>query len=167
MTKKKLYIETSVWNQLEHTDRPDWRETAERFFAAIKSGLYEAYISSVVIDEINATPDITLQTKLVEHINHIDPIMLDFDNEAQTLTDQYITSEFGGISSQSVYNDCRHVAVATINDLKHIVSFNCRHLVNDRRIDGFNAINIRLGYDHMVDISTPHKFVIKEDEDNL
>jgi predicted nucleic acid-binding protein len=167
MPKKKLYIETSVWNQLEHTDREDWRETAVRFFDTIKAGLYEAYISSVVIDEINATPDSKLQKKLVGHINALDPVLLDFDNEALALTDQYITSEFGGAQSQRVYNDCRHVAVATVNDLKHIVSFNCRHLVNDRRIDGFNAINIRCGYDHMVDISTPHKFVIKEDEDTL
>jgi predicted nucleic acid-binding protein len=166
-TKKKLYIETSVWNQLEHTDRPDWRETAERFFETIKAGLYEAYISSVVVDEINATADTMLQAKLVEHINRVDPIMLEFDSESLALTEHYIASEFGGISSQRVYNDCRHVAVATVNDLKHIVSFNCRHLVNDRRIDGFNAINIRCGYDHMVDICTPHKFVIKEEEDTL
>jgi predicted nucleic acid-binding protein len=165
--KKKLYIETSVWNQLEHTDRPDWRETAERFFDTIKNGLYDAYISSVVVDEINATVDTYLQAKLVEHINRIGPVMLEFDNEALILTDQYIESEFGGVSSQRIYNDCRHVAVATINDIKHIVSFNCRHLVNDRRIDGFNAINIRSGYDHIVDISTPHKFVIKEEEDKL
>jgi predicted nucleic acid-binding protein len=167
MTIKKLYIETSVWNQLEHTDRPDWRETAEKFFETIKTGLYEAYISSVVIDEISATADPELQARLVERINDIDPIMLEFDNEAQTLTEQYIAVAFGGKGSQSVYNDCRHVAVATVNDLKHVVSFNCKHLVNDRRIDGFNAINIRSGYDLMVDISTPHKFVMKDEEENL
>ena len=162
--KKKLYIETSVWNQLEHTDRPEWRDVAERFFESIKKGHYEAYISSVVIDEINATPNVMLQTKLVNHINAITPIMLDFDSDALALTDNYIASEFGGVASRSVYNDCRHVAVVTVNDLKHIVSFNCKHLVNDQRIDGFNAINIRNGYDLMVDISTPHKFVTKEDE---
>jgi predicted nucleic acid-binding protein len=167
MTKKKLYIETSVWNQLEHTDREDWRETAERFFDTIKTGIYEAYVSSVVIDEINATPDTRLQKKLVEHINDLAPVMLEFDNEALTLAEEYIAAEFGGANSQRVYNDCRHVAVATVNDLKHIVSFNCRHLVNDRRIDGFNAINIRCGYDHMVDISTPHKFVIKDEGGTL
>ena len=165
--KKKLYIETSVWNQLEHTDRPDWRETAERFFESIKAGLYEPYISSVVIDELNATTDLKRQARLVKHINLINPVLLEFNNEAMTLTEQYIAAEFGGVSSQRVYNDCRHVAVATINDLKHIVSYNCRHLVNDRRIDGFNAINIRCGYDHMIDISTPHKFVITGNEDTL
>lgn len=165
--KKKLYVETSVWNQLEHTDRPDWRETAERFFDTIKTGLYDAYISSVVIDEIKAISDKALLDRLVGHINRIDPVMLEYDKEAQTLTDQYIATEFGGVSSRQVYNDCRHVAVATINDLKHVVSFNCHHLVNDRRIDGFNAINIRSGYDLVIDISTPHKFVLKNDEEVL
>ncbi|RKY11110.1 MAG: hypothetical protein DRP52_06390 [Planctomycetota bacterium] len=164
--KKKLYIETSVWNQLEHTDRPDWRETAERFFEAIQTGLYEPYISSVVVDELEATGDSALQARLVEHVNRIDPVLLEFDEEALKLTDQYINSEFGGKSSKSVYNDCRHVAVTTVNGLKHIVSFNCKHLVNDRRIDGFNAINIRNGYDLMVDISTPHKFVISDDNED-
>ena len=162
MMKKKLYIETSVWNQLEHSDRPDWKDTAELFFKNIKTGLYEPYISSVVIDEISVTTDKKLQARLIEHINRIDPVMLEFDSEALALAEEYIASEFGGTGSKQVYNDCRHVAVATINDLKHIVSFNCRHLVNDRRIDGFNAINIHNGYDHVVDISTPHKFVIKE-----
>ena len=164
--KKKLYIETSVWNQLEHTDRPDWRETAERFFEAIQTGLYEPYISSVVVDELEATGDSALQARLVEHVNRIDPVLLEFDEEALKLTDQYINSEFGGKSSKSVYNDCRHVAETTVNGLKHIVSFNCKHLVNDRRIDGFNAINIRNGYDLMVDISTPHKFVISDDNED-
>ncbi len=45
---KKLYIETSVWNQLEHTDRPDWRETADLFMKTLKKGIYESYISYVV-----------------------------------------------------------------------------------------------------------------------
>lgn len=164
--KKKLYIETSVWNQLEHIDRPDWKETAERFFEAIKTGLYEPYISSVVIDELEATSDIQLQARLVKHVNRIDPILLEFDEEALQLTEQYIVSEFGGKSSKRVYNDCRHVAVTTVNGLKHIVSYNCKHLVNDRRIDGFNAINIRNGYDLMVDISTPHKFVLSDDNED-
>ena len=165
--KKKLYIETSVWNQLEHDDRPDWKETAEKFFKAVKAGFYEAYISSVVIDELEATADPKLQTRLVEHINRIAPVLLDFDDEAFQLTTQYLAAEFNSINSKAIYNDCRHVAVTTVNGLKHIVSFNCKHLVNDKRIDGFNATNIRNGYDLMVDISTPHKFIITENEDDL
>jgi hypothetical protein len=161
--KKKLYIETSVWNQLEHDDRPDWKETAVKFFEVIRSGLYEPYISSVVIDELEATSDQLLQARLVKHVNRIRPVLLDFNEEASALTDQYIVSQFQGNKSKGVYNDCRHVAVTTVNGIRHIVSFNCKHLVNDQLIDGFNAINIRNGYDLMIDISTPHKFVITKD----
>ena len=163
--KKKLYIETSVWNQLEHSDRQDWRETAELFCQAIKAGYYEAYISNVVIDEILATQDIERQKRLAEHINRVQPTVLEFDDEAAALTQQYIDAEFGGKVSLRVYRDCSHVAIATVNSIKHLISFNCRHLVNDRRIDGFNAINIQNGYDHLVDITTPHKFLITSDEE--
>jgi len=166
--KKKLYIETSVWNQLEHDDRPDWKETAEKFFDALLAEAYEPYISSVVIDEIEATSDPHLQARLIEHVNRIEPVLLDFDAEALDLTNQYILSEFKENKSRRVYNDCRHVAVTTVNGIRHIISYNCKHLVNDRRIDGFNAINIRNGYDLMIDISTPHKFVITdENEDDV
>ncbi len=160
MMKKKLYIETSVWNQLEHDDRQDWRETAEQFFAAVVRGEYETYISNVVLDEILATVDLALQKRLAQHINRVQPGVLELDDEATALTKRYIEAGFGGAAvSQRVYRDCSHVAIATVNGIKHIVSFNCRHLVNDRRIDGFNAINLQNGYDHMVDITTPHRFL--------
>ena len=156
--KKKLYIETSVWNQLEHEDRPDWKETAELFFKTVRAGYYEAYISSVVIDEILATTDQQRQHRLAQHINTVQPIALEMNKEAAELTQHYIAKEFGFGVSQRVYRDCSHVAIATVHGIKHIVSFNCKHLVNDRRIDVFNATNIQNGYDHIVDISTPHKF---------
>jgi predicted nucleic acid-binding protein len=157
--KKKLYVETSVWNQLEHDDRQDWRETAEQFFAAVVRGEYEIYISNVVLDEIFATVDLALQKRLADHINRFQPHVLELNDEATILTKRYIGAGFGGATvSQRVYRDCSHVAIATVNDIKHMVSFNCRHLVNDRRIDGFNAINLQNGYDTMVDITTPHKY---------
>jgi predicted nucleic acid-binding protein len=158
--KKKLYIETSVWNQMEHDDRPDWRETAERFISTLKAGLYEAYISSVVLDEIAATPDEATRRKLFAHITAVDPIQLSFDPEAVALTKRYMAADFIQSSALRVYNDCSHVAIATVNGIKHIVSFNCKHLVNDRRIDGFNAINLQGGYDLSVDITTPEKFTM-------
>jgi len=162
--KKKLYIETSVWNQLEHSDRPDWKETAEQFFIVIRAGYYEAYISNVVIDEILETKDVERQKRLAGHINRIQPIILEFNDESAALTECYISTEFIGTVSQRVYRDCSHVAIATVNDIKHVISFNCRHLVNDRRIDGFNAINIQNGYDHLVDIATPHKFILMKED---
>jgi predicted nucleic acid-binding protein len=156
--KKKLYIETSVWNQLEHTDRPEWRTTAKQFIATLKAAYYDAYISFVVLDEIGKTSDEALKTRLMAHIEDVKPTILEFDDEALGLADQYMATAFNGKHSTGIYNDCSHVAIATINGIKHIVSFNCKHLVNDQRIDGFNAINLQNGYDHIVDICTPEKF---------
>ena len=160
---KKLYIETSVWNQLEHDDRPDWKETAERFMATLKKGIYEPYISHIVVREIEATTDSSRRSKLVEHINSISPIILEADEEVEALTELYMSSEFVNTDSLRVYNDCSHVAVATVNGIRHIVSYNCKHLVNDRRIDGFNAINFKNGYDNVVDITTPHRFILSDE----
>jgi predicted nucleic acid-binding protein len=156
--KKKLYIETSVWNQLEHSDRPDWRDTAQRFIATLKTGQYEPYISAVVVDEIAATPDESNRKRLLKHIDAVQPGVLEFEQEAVALTEKYMAAGFIQSDSLRVYNDCSHVAIATVNGITHLVSFNCKHLVNDRRIDGFNAINFQNGYDHVVDICTPEKF---------
>ena len=156
---KKLYIETSVWNQLEHDDRLDWRETAVQFMEALKKCIYEPYISSVVIREIEATKDAAKRRRLAAHINAVSPVLLEADEEAEALTEKYMAGEFVASESIRVYNDCSHVAVATVNGIRHIVSFNCKHLVNDRRIDGFNAINLQNGYDNLIDITTPHRFI--------
>ena len=165
--KKKLYIETSVWNQLEHDDRPEWRQTATRFMESLHKGLYEAFISDVVIREIEATPSTTLQQKLARHINAIKPIVLQATDEVEELTEQYMKAGFAAADSIRVYNDCSHVAMATVNDIRHIVSFNCKHLVNDRRIDAFNAINFQNGYDMIIDITTPHRFITAAEEETI
>jgi hypothetical protein len=91
--KKKLYIETSVWNQLEHDDRPDWRDTAEKFIATLQRGFYEVYVSKVVLDELLETPDENRRRKLIGHISSVEPVILPFDEEAQSLTDRYMIAD--------------------------------------------------------------------------
>ena len=75
-----------------------------------------------------------------------------------------MAAEFIGSQSKRVYNDSSHVAVATANGISHVVSYNLKHLVKDRRIDGFNGINMLNGYDHIIDITTPERFIILPEE---
>ena len=150
---------------MEHNDRPDWKETAVKFMEALKKGIYEPYISNIVIREIEATKDEQWRSRLIEHINAVSPIILEADEEVETLTEMYMALEFVTTDSIRVYNDCSHVAVATINNIRHIVSYNCKHLVNDKRIDGFNGINIKNGYDNTIDITTPHRFILTDEQE--
>ncbi|OGJ91002.1 MAG: hypothetical protein A2487_05350 [Candidatus Raymondbacteria bacterium RifOxyC12_full_50_8] len=164
--RKKLYIETSVWNQLEHDDRPEWRETSDKFFKIVSAGIYEPYISNIVIDEISVTPDKVRFQRLVDHINRYQPVILDMNSEAEALARQYLAAMYVSNTPLRVYRDCAQVALATIYNIRHIVSFNFTHLVNDRKIDGFNAINIRNGYDLVVDITTPHRFLLETEQED-
>jgi hypothetical protein len=133
----------------------------------LKRNTYEPYISDVVIREIEATRDSVLQKKLVDHINAISPIVLQTDEEIEALTDLYMKTGFAAADSIRVYNDCSHVAIATVNEIRHIVSFNCKHLVNDKRIDAFNAINFQNGYELVIDITTPHRFLFDAEQENI
>lgn len=158
--KKKLYIETSVWNQLEHTDRPEWKNTAKRFFESLLHGYYEPCVSDIVLDELLKTTNPKRRDDLMGQVRIIQPTLLPFDDEAQELTEKYMQAGFIKSTKRKIYNDSAHVAIATVNGIHHIISYNFEHLVNDIRIDSFNAVNFQNGYDVVVDITTPEKYII-------
>lgn len=55
------------------------------------------------------------------------------------------------------YNDAYHIAVASVNRLDVLVSWNFKHIVNYDKIKLFNSINMRLCYP-LIDIRTPLEF---------
>jgi hypothetical protein len=57
-------------------------------------------------------------------------------------------------------DDARHVAIATVNGLTVIVSWNFHHLLNVRREAGFNAVNLLQGYP----IVSPLELIHENDE---
>lgn len=61
-------------------------------------------------------------------------------------------------------DDARHVAIATVQGLTVIVSWNFHHLVNLRREAGFNAVNLLQGYPP-VRIVSPLELIHENDED--
>ena len=55
-------------------------------------------------------------------------------------------------------DDARHIAIAVINDIDVIATWNCRHMANIRRKRMINAVNMMLGY-RQVEIVTPLEVV--------
>ena len=68
---------------------------------------------------------------------------VELTEEAIQLADAYINEKVVGKSS---LEDCRHIALATINKVDVLASWNFRHIVNLDRIKGYNSVNLRLGY---------------------
>jgi len=60
-------------------------------------------------------------------------------------------------------DDCRHIAIATLNKVDYLVSWNFKHIVNVFRIRGYNAINLKNGCIQL-DIRSPKEII--KDEDN-
>jgi predicted nucleic acid-binding protein len=89
MRKLKLYIETSVWNFFFAEDAPEKMEITKNFFASLKEGASEIFVSDVVLREIANAPE-PKRTALAKLIEECAPAMLDVAPEAEDLAELYL-----------------------------------------------------------------------------
>ncbi len=80
---------------------------------------------------------------------------LSVTNEAVLLADRYIKENVVGKTS---IEDCRHIAIATLNNVDLLASWNFKHIVNVNRIRGYNAVNYKYGH-KIIDIRTPREII--------
>jgi len=80
-------------------------------------------------------------------------------DEILNLASKYITEKVVG---QTSFDDCIHIATATINKADILISWNFKHIVNVYRIRGYNSINIRSNY-HSLEIRSPKEILEYED----
>ena len=81
-------------------------------------------------------------------------------DEAVDIVTEYIKDKVVG---QTSFADCLHIALATINQADFLVSWNFKHIVNIKRIRGYNSINIKNGYKQL-EIRSPREFETYEDD---
>ena len=71
-TRIKIYLDTSALNFLFADDAPEKKEITLDFFENfIKTGIYQAFISDFVIQEINQTSDLEKRGRLLRVIDFI------------------------------------------------------------------------------------------------
>ena len=71
------------------------------------------------------------------------------------LADQYVKENVVGKASME---DCRHIAIATLNNADILASWNFKHIVNVSRIRGYNAVNYKFGH-KILEIRTPREIL--------
>ena len=84
-------------------------------------------------------------------------------DESEKLARAYVAA---GVVSPNYADDARHVAIATIEQVGLVVSWNFRHLANHRRETGFNAVNRLQGY-RPVRILTPMELIYGDPEEKI
>ncbi len=82
-------------------------------------------------------------------------VRIELTEEVNKLADTYILEKVVGRTS---LEDCRHIALATINKVDVLASWNFKHIVNLDRIKGYNSVNLRLGY-QMIEIRSPKDLI--------
>jgi hypothetical protein len=115
-------------------------------------------ISSLLEEELLNAPD-----PIKEFFKSLPTDQLEFvslNTPAIELAELYLKEKVVGETSRA---DCRHIALATLNKVDVLVSWNFRHIVNLRRIRGYNSINLREGH-HTLEIRSPKELMEYEND---
>jgi predicted nucleic acid-binding protein len=150
----KLYLETTVPNFLFATDTPQKQEVTRRFFEWLAIAPDELFASDLVFAELDRASEPLRQT-LLSTMAGLPLVILPITPEAEGLAGRYVTD---GIIPARFRDDALHVALAVLNRLDVVVTWNMKHLANVRRIDGVNRVNLALGL-APVRIHTPEEVI--------
>ena len=81
------------------------------------------------------------------------------DSESRELAEKYLMEK---VVTARFFEDALHIAIATINQVSVLASWNFRHIVNVIRIRGYNSGNLKYGYPQ-IDIRSPRELIDYED----
>jgi predicted nucleic acid-binding protein len=113
------------------------------------------YISTIVTQEINRA-DESATAQMVEEVEKLAPVLLQPNAESEELAEAYLRA---GVIPAKKRADALHVAIATVAGIDIVVSWNHRHMANDRKRSLFAAVNRLAGYEQELRIHTPFEVI--------
>ena len=147
---KKIYIDTSIVGGYFDDE---FSSDTQALFKRLENKEIIFMISSVLQQELQKAPGSVRE--LLDKYNTDSFEYIELTKEAIELADKYIDEKVVGKTS---VDDCRHIALATINKADVLVSWNFKHIVNLDRIKGYNGINLKYGYS-VIEIRTPKELL--------
>lgn len=148
--KQRIYIDTSVVGG--YFDE-EFKEATQGLFQRLENAEIIFVISDLLDLELIDAPQNVRELLLKYSADKFEKVKL--TEEAIKLADIYITEKVVGKTS---LEDCRHIALATINRVDVLASWNFKHIVNLEKIKGYNSVNLRLGY-QMLEIRSPKDLI--------
>ena len=143
--KPKVYIETTVPSYL--TGRPSrdlvivGHQELTREWWNDRRDDFDLYISQFVLDEAGAG-DIQMARKRLEVLDGIEEIKI--TEEALQLAEKLVIS---GIIPPVAATDAAHIAVAAINGMDYLLTWNCKHIANAEVMKKIYSFCKSEGYD--------------------
>ncbi len=152
--KLRIYIDTSIVGGYYDEE---FSEVTQGLFKRLENNEIVFVISDLLDLELAGAPQNVRELLYKFTPDKFERVQL--TEEAIKLADAYISEKVVGKTS---LEDCRHIALATINRVHVLASWNFKHIVNLDRIKGYNSVNYRLGYP-MIEIRSPKDLLHYED----
>lgn len=122
----RVYLDTSVISALFDERNPERKSLTEAFFKEIEN--FEIFISEITDADIESTPDTELRSKMKNAVSQFSLLFLTDDVE-------WIASKFirHGAVPKGYSEDAYHIAIAVINEVDYLLSWNFKHIVRGKR----------------------------------
>jgi len=146
MKTQRFYLDTSVFGGV--FDKV-FQADSIILFDELSQGKFSAIYSSLTIKELVNAPQKV--KKFFHQLPKEYVEMVDVPSDATHLAQAYIKEGVVGLTN---FDDCIHIATATICNANLLISWNFKHIVNVFRIRGYNFVNLKMGY-QSIDIRSP------------
>lgn len=147
---QRVYIDTSVIGGMFDDE---FQVFTELFFDRVFRNEIRLITSDLLEGELVNAPD-----RVSEFYRSLPREQCEFvraTTESDALAEQYIAEKVVGLTSLA---DCQHIAIATLNKADVLISWNFQHIVNLKRIRGYNSVNLKVGL-HTLEIRSPKELM--------
>ena len=159
MRKQKVYLETTIFNYY-FDETKNAQPVTVAFFEAIGSGQFEGYTSVYAYGELDNAPE-PQRSNMLHLIEKYHITVLDTSSEVIQLAEKYMMNN---IIPKKKRVDALHIAIASVNELDIILSYNFKHINKLKTKTLIPATNQVSGYRDIV-IAQPEEVIDYEIDD--
>ena len=142
MMKTKLYLDASVPSAYYDYSKPLRQLITQKWFEN-ESLFFDIFISVLTIEEIDNLENISRRENIKSLILKHNIDILKISDEIRNLSDMYISK---GAIPESEPEDALHIAIATVNKMNGLASWNFKHIVSINPIRKIHEINENMNY---------------------
>ncbi len=152
--KLRVYVDTSVIGGCLDAE---FEVPSRQLFGKFRTSEAIMVVSDLTLLELEEAPEAV--RAVLEGVPQENREDVELTTEAAELAERYISA---GVVIATKRVDAQHIAIASVNRVDVLVSWNFRHIVNLERIRGYNSVNLRHGYPFL-EIRTPQEVIDYEE----
>lgn len=150
MFRPRIYMDTSVIGGCLDNE---FEKYSNQLFEKFIAGEKRLVISDLVLFELEEAPENIKEVLKKVPEDNIEYVFL--SEESISLANAYLKE---GVIAENSLLDARHIAIATVERVDVLVSWNFKHIVNLNRIHLINSVNLKLGYP-ILEIRSPMEVI--------